>query len=268
MAQNSIRLVVERMSGADALGLVAVGWGLGQRLAATLSMLVIAASFPLAVQTLHSGSREEGYRQLGLAGVLLMGLILPAAVGASLLAAPFATTFIAAPFQAMTIAVLPYAAAFGALRNIRIHIADPVFLLIERPRITTAINAVDAIFVLVGCFVGLLAGGLVGAVAGCLLGTALSALIGFALARRVAGFVFPYRDGGKVVVASAAMGLALVAIPWSGFGPHALQRMLVEVTAGGLVYAAALALLFPGAIQGVRRRLGEVYRVGTGVPLR
>ena len=58
VAQNGIRVVVEHGAGAAALGLIAVGWGLGQRLAATLALLVVAASFPLAVKTMHGGSRD------------------------------------------------------------------------------------------------------------------------------------------------------------------------------------------------------------------
>ncbi len=268
IAQNAIRLVVERGAGATALGLVAVGWGLGQRLAATIAMLVIAASFPLAVKSLQAGAREEGFRQLSLGGTLIMGLILPASIGLCLLAVPFANTFIAEPFRATTVAVLPFAVAAGALRNIRLHATDPVFLLIERPRVTTAIHIVDAACVFVGCLLGLSTDGLVGAVAGCLVGTALSVFVGFALARRLAGFAFPYRDGGKIALASAIMGLALAALPWSIFAQHEVTRMAAEAAVGAVVYGAALALLFPAAVPIAWRRIGEAYRVGTGVPLR
>ena len=268
IAQNGIRFEVDSLAGADALGLIAVGWGLGQRLSATLAMLVIAASFPLAVRDLDAGSRSAGYRQISLAGLLLIGLVLPASIGLCFLAEPFTTTFVAAPFRSTTIAVLPYAIAVGAVRNIRIHIADPIFLLIERPRAITAINVADAVCILIGCLVGLEMAGLVGAVAGCLAGTLLACAAGFVLAQRLGGFVFAYRDALRVAAASVIMGGVLWIVPWSTFAGRPLTRMLVETTVGSAIYAAALAVLFP-AIKGIlRHRIGEAYRLGIGVPLR
>ncbi len=276
VAQNGIRLVVERLAGAAELGLVAVGWGLGQRLAATLAMLVIAASFPLAVRRLDGGSRADGFRQLSLGGVMLMALVVPASVGLCLLAEPFVTLFVAAPFREATIAVLPLAAAAGAVRNIRMHLADPVFLLIERPGITTAINAVDAITTLAGCAAGLALGvryggadgALVGAVAGCLAGGAASFAAGFALAQHLAGFSFPARDAAKVALASSAMAAALLIAPWARLAPHPLARMALEAGTGLIVYAAAMAALYPALARSAVRRLNSAYRVGMGVPLR
>lgn len=257
IAQNGIRVVIEKGAGATALGLIAVGWGLGQRLAATLAMLVIAASFPLAVKSVHGGSREEAYRQLSLGGVLLMGLIVPASIGLYFLSEPFVTLFVAAPFREMTIAVLPYAAAAGAIRNIRMHIADPVFLLIERPKINTMINIVDATIMVVGCAIGLWLGGLVGAVVGSLVGTCISTVSGFILARQAAGFVFPSEDALRICIASGVMTLVLLLVPWSSIGGAPLARMTEEALVGAVTYAIAICALYPDIVRGARRRLAE-----------
>lgn len=258
IAQNGIRVVIEKGAGATALGLIAVGWGLGQRLAATLAMLVIAASFPLAVKSLHGGSRNEAYRQIALGGTFLMGLIVPASIGLCFLAEPFVTLFVALPFRETTIAILPYAAAAGAIRNIRMHIADPVFLLIERPRINTAINIVDATIMMVGCALGLWLGGLVGAAVGSLVGTCISTVSGFILAYRVAGFAFPSDDGLRIGVASAVMALVLLLVPWSTLEAAPLVRMIAEALAGAATYTVVICLLYPALIRGARRRLAEV----------
>ena len=256
VGQNGIRLVVEHVAGLEAMGLLAVGWGLGQRLAATLAMVVIAASFPLAVKSLHEGTREEAYRHLSDGGLLLIGLIVPASIGLSLLAEPLTTTFIAAPFRAATIAILPYAAAAGAVRNIRMHIADPVFLLIERPRINTLINVIDVAAVLTGCVLGLQGFGLVGAVAGCLIGATLGTLAGFALARFLGGFGIPLGDCGRILVASAIMTVVLVAMPWGRVVAVAWTRLVIETILGTTVYAGAIALLYPA----FPKRLATVLR--------
>ena len=268
VAQNSIRLVVEAVAGSAALGLIALGWALGQRLTATLAMLVITASFPLAVQNLQGGSRADAYRQISLGGILVIGLIVPAAIGLCMIADPFVTLLVAAPFRASTIEILPFAAAANALRNIRIHIADPVFLLIERPHISMSLNAIDGVCVFAGCLAGLIWGGLIGAAFGCLAATIISFGLGLLLAQRAADFTFPYKDAGKVALASTIMGAALLVVPWSSFGWTPLLRMMVEMAAGTLIYGAALAALNPIAFQTGCRRLVGYYRVGIGVPLR
>lgn len=255
VAQNGIRVVVEHGAGAAALGLIAVGWGLGQRLAATLALLVIAASFPLAVKTMHGGSRDEAYGQIAQAGVMLMGLTVPAAVGLCFLASPLTSLFVAAPFRATTIAVLPFAAAAGAIRNIRMHVADPVFLLVERPRINLVINIVDAAIMVAACAIGLWLGGLVGTVAGALAGTCLSTAGGLALAALAASFRFPWSAGLRILVASTAMAAVLYAAQRWELAPTA--RIAVDVGIGAAVYALVIAGLFPASVR-------QAWRVATG----
>ena len=172
----------------------------------------------------------------------------------------------AAPFRPTTAAILPYAAAAGALRNLRMHITEPVFLLIERPAVTTIINVVDALAVLIGCIGGLAIAGLTGAVAGCLAGTVLSWGAGLVMAQRFAGFAFPFKDGAKIALASTAMALVLLLLPWPILRP--VPRIAAEVAVGVCVYAAALAASYPQVATTVARRLAAAYRVGTGVPLR
>ena len=268
LAQNGIRLVVEEVAGAAALGLIALGWALGQRLTASLAMLVITASFPLAVKDLQTGSRADAYRQIRLGGVLVIGLVVPASLGLCLIADPFVRLLVAAPFRATTITVLPIAVAANALRNIRIHIADPVFLLIERPGTSMALSGIDAACVFVGCLAGLSFGGLIGAAVGCLLATMISFVLGLLLAQRVAGFTFPYADASRVVLSSAIMGLALLVVPWSAWHWGPVAQMAAEIALGAVVYAAALGAVYPAAFHAAVRRLGDVYRVGIGVPLR
>ena len=255
VAQNGIRVVVEHGAGAAALGLIAVGWGLGQRLAATLALLVIAASFPLAVKTMHGGSRDDAFRQIAQAGVMLMGLTVPAAVGLCFLADPLTALFVAAPFRATTIAVLPFAAAAGVIRNIRMHIADPIFLLIERPRINLAINIVDAAIMVAGCALGLWLGGLVGTVVGALVGTCVSTAGGLLLAAQAAAFRFPWGPGLRIAAASIAMALVLFATQEWPLAPT--TRIVLDVALGATVYGLAIAALFPSLVSEAWQRLAS-----------
>ena len=56
---------------------------------------------------------------------------------------------IAAPFQQVTLAVLPLATLAGAIRNLRAHFGDQVFLLHNRTRWMMAVAAIDATMTMV-----------------------------------------------------------------------------------------------------------------------
>ena len=129
-----------RWAGDTALGLLAVGWSLGQRLAGVTAMLVTAAAFPLAVRRFATQSREEALRQFGAGGTLLVGIVVPAAVGLWQVSPLLVDLMIAAPFRPVTLAILPAAVITGAIRNLRVHYADQTFLLFERTGIGVVIQ--------------------------------------------------------------------------------------------------------------------------------
>ena len=93
---NGIRVVMEAMGGATAVGLLAVGWGLGQRLATTAAMFVTMAAFPLAARSLEQGARSTALRQMEHGGTLLVGAVLPASVGLCMITRPFVDLLISA----------------------------------------------------------------------------------------------------------------------------------------------------------------------------
>lgn len=255
VSANGIRLIVEHVDGTEAVGLISVGWGLGQRLASVVAMLVTAAAFPLAVKHLVDGSRENAIRQLSMGGAILYGLVAPAAAGIMLVSRPMVELMISQPFQAMTIAVLPIAALAGATRNLRMHFCDQIFILFERTDLTIAINAVEAVGTVVFCYVGLRQGGLPGAVAGCLAGSALGALFGFIMGVARFGLVIPWDHIARVSAATAVMCAVLMLPFFANLSAPPLTIVLVKIGVGGLVYAMAIAALYPAAIRGMAPRL-------------
>jgi O-antigen/teichoic acid export membrane protein len=246
---NGIRVVVEHAAGATALGLVAVGWGLGQRFTGVAATLVSAASFPLAVRSFASGSRGEAFRQLAQGGVLLIALVVPATAGLCLLTRPFVELTVSRSFQEATMAILPLAAIAGGIRNIRIHFADQVLILMERIDVGIAINVVEAICVIAGAWIGLRLGGLPGAVEGCLVASAIGAALCFAYIRWKFDFPLPWGRAGRVGLASAIMVAALLLVPWDKLHVGAAMRIAIESGFGVLVYAIALGCLEPEFIR-------------------
>jgi O-antigen/teichoic acid export membrane protein len=246
---NGIRVVVEHAAGATALGLVAVGWGLGQRFTGVAATLVSAASFPLAVRSFASGSRPQAFKQLAQGGVLLIALVVPATAGLCLLTRPFVELTVSRSFQDATMLILPIAAIAGAVRNIRIHFADQVLILMERIDVGIAINVIEAVCVIAGASIGLRLDGLAGAVEGCLVASVIGAVLCFAYVRWKFDFPLPWDNTARVVLAAAIMTAVLMLVPWTDLRIGPAAHIAIESGLGALVYAIALGCLNPEFIR-------------------
>ena len=253
---NAIRILVDHRLGPEAMGLIAVGWALGQRITATAAMFVTVAAFPIAVERFRLGSRREAYREITMNGLLMFGLALPAAVGLYLLQDALVPLLVAKPFRAMTIAVLPAGLIAGLCRNIRTHVADQVFVLIERTTMVSFMTIAESLAVVVGCWIGLTWWGPVGAAYGSAAGYALTMVASFAVARLDAGLRLPLLDAGLVVAAVVIMALVIRWLPQgSALSGGAVARIALVTGVGVAVYAATILVLFPVVTRDVWRRL-------------
>ena len=73
-------------------------------------------------------------RQLADNSALLVAILAPSLAGIFMLRTEIVHLLIAAPFQAVTLAILPLSVLAGAIRNLRAHFGDQVFLLHSRTR--------------------------------------------------------------------------------------------------------------------------------------
>ena len=237
---NAIRFVVEHSQGAVALGLVSVGWNLGQRLMTLIATLVTAAAFPLAVKSFEQDGRQAGLSQLSNNAILLLGLLVPAALGAAAIAAPMTMVLVGPEFRADTLAILPLAALAAALRNVRVHFADQTFLLCEHPNFVLVLDVLEAVLTLVCCAIGLQYGGLVGACLGCFCAYLAISIYSFGVAVLRYRLVLPIAALLRFLVAglvmAAAIHLPLFPPNWIGLG--------LRIGIGLLVYTAASLVLW------------------------
>src|SRR5262249_37064652 len=137
--------------------------------------------------------------------------------------------------------VLPWAIFAGAVRNLRIHFAQHVFLLREETFTALATDVVDGIATMLGGALGLWYGGLPGCVAGAAIGAMaglLSALISGVLRH---SFLFPLVDFLKITGAASVMVFALSFVPTR----PSVTSIIWSITLGALVYGALLAALYP-----------------------
>jgi len=258
---NVIRFVVERLGSLEQLGLIAVGWGLGQRLAATVANFLAAAAAPLAVRQLHAGDRAGALRQLSLNGAMQIGLIAPACIGLVAIAPDFIVLVIAEPFRAMTLATLPLATFAGACRNFRIHFADQAMVVFERPDRVIVLNAIDAALMILGCVAGFVLDGAIGSVAGASLASLAAALVGVAMTGTILRLWPSPWDLPKIALACAALAAALHFVPIQDFLHTPASRLVGLIGLGAAVYPLALAALYPRETFALLRRLPFLKRL-------
>jgi O-antigen/teichoic acid export membrane protein len=236
---NGIRLIVEHVQSTTEVGLLSVGWGLGQRVISVVAMLVTAASYPLALSLMNNGEREKSFEQVSLNGALLIGLILPTIFGVVFIAPIMIKLMVGAEFQDVTYVILPIAVVAAGLRNMRVHFLDQVFMLAEKPSTLLLVNIVEVVTTVLACYGGLMMFGLSGAAFGCLFGTLTGVIICWLNATRL-GLSLPILHLSKIGFSSAIMALVLYTIPF-GIGYNAL---ILQVITGVIVYCAVIFVFY------------------------
>jgi O-antigen/teichoic acid export membrane protein len=242
LAGNCIRIIVQFAEGGVGLGLLSVGWGLGQRLSAVLAMLFTAATYPLAVTHLEGGDKKAALAQVSLNGVLLLALLAPAMAGIEILSAPLVRNLVASTFREPTIVILPIAFLAGAIRWLRVHTSEQTMILLEKTRATMYVTIFEtAVNVLFG-IIGMHYGGIVGATLGILAGTTAACIASFAYSFFQLGLPVP--SGGtllRILFATGVMSVGIRLMP----EPSNLLALLLTATAGVAIYGAMIMIVFP-----------------------
>lgn len=248
---NASRFIINEMSGVAAAGLFAVGYGLGQRAAGVAAMLVTAAAFPLAVRSMERDGSKAAMRQLADNSALLIAILAPSLAGIFMLRAEIVHLLIATPFQQATLAILPLSTLAGAIRNLRAHFGDQVFLLHNRTRWMIAVTAIDAAMTVVLTAVCYRYWGLAGAAGATVLAAIAAAAVSFTIGFSRFGLTLPIGHLIRITLATIAM-MALLQL----FSEAPRMMVLVEhIAAGTAVYLATLAVLYaPSLFRMLRSR--------------
>jgi len=241
---NASRFIVNDMLGVAAAGLFAVGYGLGQRAAAVAAMLVTAAAFPLAVKSMEQSGSKVAMRQLADNSALLIAILAPSIIGIFFLRTEIVHLLIAAPFQKVTLAVLPLSVLAGSIRALRAHFVDQTFLLHNRTRLMIVVAAIDAIVTVVLSLIFIRYWGLVGAAGATVVAAFAGAIVSFAIAFSTFGLTLPLNHLVPIALATTAMAALL------GHLPEAPSLIILagHIAAGAAVYVALLVLLYASSL--------------------
>lgn len=254
-AAHGIRFVVQYGASPTALGLLSVGWGIAIRITAVAAMVVAAAAYPLAVRAMESGDVNGARDQISANSALLLGLIAPCTAGIIAISEPFVALLVAEEYRAATIAILPWALAGSAIRNLRMHGWDQMYLLFEAPRAMVILEFIEALLTALAAFIGLMMGGLVGAVMGAAIAALIIAGADYIYLNRRFGLHAPLSFYLRIMVSTGAMYLALRALPQFGLPLTADWRSIgLAVLFGGAVYGALMLAMFPKLILAKLRR--------------
>ena len=246
---NASRFIVNEMMGVAAAGLFAVGYGLGQRAATVAAMLVTAAAFPLAVKSMEQNGSKVAMRQLADNGALLLAILAPSIAGIFMLRAGFVHLLIAAPFQAVTLAVLPLSTLAGGIRSVRAHFVDQAFLLHNRTRLMMIVTAIDAGVTLALTPFLVTHWGLAGA-AGATVIAAFGAAIGsFAIGTLRLGLTLPLNHLVRIAFATTMMAVVLSELR----EPLSLVQLSAQIAAGAVVYITCMAVLYATSLMQMLR---------------
>jgi O-antigen/teichoic acid export membrane protein len=246
---NASRFIVNDMLGVAAAGLFAVGYGLGQRAAAVAAMLVTAAAFPLAVKSMEQNGSQVAMRQLANNSALLIAILAPSIVGMFMLRAEIVHLLIAAPFQQVTLAILPLSVLAGSIRNLRAHFVDQAFLLHNRTRLMIVVAAIDAVVTVVLSLIFIRYWGLVGAAGATVVAALAAAFVSFAIGFSRFGLTLPLNHLAPIALATTAMAALL------GNLPEASSHVALaeHIAAGAAAYIAVLALLYAASLLKIFR---------------
>jgi O-antigen/teichoic acid export membrane protein len=248
---NASRFAVNDLLGVAAAGLFAVGYGLGQRAAAVAAMLVTAAAFPIAVKRMEESGSKAAIRQLADNCALLVAILAPSIVGIFMLRTEIVHLLIAERFQAVTLAILPLSALAGAIRNLRAHFGDQVFLLHNRTRLLVVVASIDAAVTIAFSVAFIWKWGVVGGAAANVAAAVCAATASFAIGFSKFELTLPLRHLARIAIATGAMAALLYVLPEA----KNFITLAGHIAAGAALYPIVLAILYsPSLVRMVRLR--------------
>jgi O-antigen/teichoic acid export membrane protein len=233
------RWMLQLLSGSKAVGLFTAASFVAQVPIALLASGIGPSANALAVRAYEFTDGTTVKAQLEENLVSLLGIVLPAAVGITVLSRNLAFVLVGENFAPAVIELAPWLCVASTLWAVRANYFDSAFHLARNTRplimimsVTLAANvAVD--FWLIPWQAEL----------GAAIGSCIALGVGFAVAviasRRVYKLPFPFKETAKVVVASALMYFVLQTVADS----RGVGALFVQLTIGSLVYLTSIVAL-------------------------
>jgi O-antigen/teichoic acid export membrane protein len=211
------------------------------------------AGYSLAVRAVEHSAPSVVNRQLSANIILLLGLMLPAACGLTVLSRNIADVIAGPAFAPAVAELTPWlalTALFGAIRG---NYLDHAFQLAQRTGRLITVMAVAAILTIALQILLVPYRGAMGAAIATTLAYAISCVHAWVSGRSVFKLPIPFVEIAKIVVATAVMALVLkTALP----DITGLAALVVQMLLGSAVYGTTLLALDVSGLRGwARHRL-------------
>jgi O-antigen/teichoic acid export membrane protein len=244
------RVVLTLNAGTAAVGLYTAAIVLVQNTLQMTARAIGAVGLPLAVAAHERGEPGSLDRQLEQNLVVLLGFLLPAGVGLSMLAPNIGATLLGPAYRDSLVELTPILVSASLLSSIEGNYLDHAFHLRKKTWHFIPIASIAATVSIAGLLLLIPRYGILGA-AVANLGTALATFIYAIVASRFVQLLpLPLHDIAKLGLATIAMAAVIQPIAsWQGGAALALQ-----VAVGAASYALALVAL---NLMNLRRILGD-----------
>ncbi len=244
------RFIIEFFLGHAAVGQFLAGTELAERGTFFAITLAGAATLPLAIQDMRDSGAGAAMRRLKTGSIAVLGLMIPTAVGISVLAAPISQVLIGQAYREVSVVLLPASSWSGVIYGTWCALPAQALILLKRTWLLVAASAATAILTVIFTVILIQGLGTVGAAYARLAALSLPffAICYICISRF--GMLVPGRELARMLVCAALMAVALRVIPQ----PGTLLGLAGVIALGAIVYLSAAALLFRNEIQPLAAR--------------
>lgn len=255
------RFVLDIYVGSEAVGFYTVAYALAQTTLATIGSGIDSAAYSRAVRVADLEDKAAFRSQLSLNCTLLLLFLVPAAVGAAMVAPAVARLLVSPDYRAPVAGLIGWMAVSALILGFRANYIDHAFHFANRPLLLAPVLAVLALVNLVADLILIPRFGVLGAAYASIISGLVALVVGTIASRLVVRLPFPKAEIAKITVATGLMALFL----WPFRENDSPQWLAVQIGGGVTIYSLALlALDAAGLRRLVRARLAGV--LGRGSP--
>jgi O-antigen/teichoic acid export membrane protein len=244
------RFIIEFFLGHAAVGQFLAGTELAERGTVFAITLAGTATLPLAIQDMREFGSRAGMQRLKTGSIAVLGLMIPTAVGISMLAGPISQVLIGQAYREVSIALLPIAAWSGVIYGTWCALPAQALILLKRTWLLVAASAATAILTVLFTIIFIQWIGIAGAAYARLAALLVPFIAICYVCISTFGMLVPGRELLRILGCAALMAGMLRLIPQ----PTTVFGLATVIALGAIVYLSAAALLFRNEIRPIAAR--------------
>lgn len=248
LINNVDRILLGWLQGTEATGMFAVADDITQQSLYLLMLIVNLAAFPLVIKAMEASSTIQVQQRLEQNIILLLLISIPATFGIILLATNISTVLLGNTYSQIATTIMPWIALSTFLQGLKTFYFDLSFQLGQKtlPQIWPVLVA--AVLTISLNLFWIPRWGIMGCAAATFVAYLVAAILSWYLGHKILPLPIPFREVGKICLASLTMILSILPIS-TKIGPWWLVGQII---CGIFVYGGSILLL---NVAGVRDRV-------------